>query len=154
MESAPIESIVFDAGSGLAAPRLAAAAERVGSGCAHRRAPWWAPLAAALLLMLNLGPVGCACDLEVSTGSLPDAVVDTFYSFGLDSHCGGDTWFLAAGGLPPGIGLQSNGDLEGTPTLPGVFDFTVGVFDFDSGDEAFKGFALTVRLLPPPSPSP
>lgn len=101
-------------------------------------------LAAAVLLMLNLGPSGCACDLEIATDSLPNAMVNRAYSYGLDSHCGGDTWFLASGELPPGIGLQSNGDVEGVPTLPGLFSFTVGLIDFNSGDEAFKGFALLV----------
>ena len=105
----------------------------------------WAALVAALLLLLNLGPLSCGCTLEITTGSLPDAIVNTPYAFGLDSHCGGDTWFLFSGDLPPGIGLQSNGDLEGVPTLPGVFIFTVGVFDFNSGDEAFKAFTLTVQ---------
>ncbi len=116
-----------------------------------RRGWWWAALAAAALLLINLGPSGCGCDLEITTSRLPDAMVNKSYNFELDSHCGGDTWFLSHGGLPPGIALQSNGDLEGVPTLPGVFNITVGVFDFDSGDEAFKGFTLTVQPAAPPT---
>ena len=125
--------------------------KRPRSSEATRAVPWWATLAAVALLMLNLGPVGCGCDLEITTGSLPDAVVNKSYAVELDSHCGGDTWFLASGDLPPGIGLHSDGDLEGVPTLPGMFNFTIGVFDFDSGDEAFKGFTLTVQRPPPPA---
>jgi hypothetical protein len=116
---------------------------------ANRKALRRAILAAATLLMLTLGPLGCGCDLKITTGSLPDAAVGVFYSLNLDSDCGGDTWFLASGGLPPGIALQANGDLEGVPTLAGVFDFTVGVVDFDSGDQASKGFTLTVHRVPP-----
>ncbi len=126
-----------------------AESERFRGGWANRPAPWWAMLAAAVLLVLNLGPLGCGCDLKIGTDSLPDAAVNTSYSFGLDSDCGGDSWFLASGNLPPGIGLQSDGDLQGLPTLPGVFSFTVGVFDFGSGDQAFKGFTLVVHQPPP-----
>ncbi len=124
-------------------------AERFPGGSANRSAPWWATLAAAGLLMLNLGPSGCACDLEIATDSLPAAVVNVAYSYNLDSHCGGDTWFLSSGDLPPGMALQSNGDVEGVPTFPGLFTFTVGLIDFDSGDEAFRTFALLVTRPTP-----
>ena len=127
----------------------AANCKRFRSGWARRPALWRGVLPAAVLLLLNLGPLGCGCDLEITTGRLPDAVVNKLYIFELDSHCGGDTWFLEHGGLPPGIALQSNGDVEGIPTAAGMFTFTVGVFDFDSGDEAFKGFTLEVQ--PPPT---
>jgi hypothetical protein len=102
-----------------------------------------------MVLLLNLGTSGCTCDLEIATDSLPNAVVNTAYSYNLDSHCGGDTYFLSSGDLPPGIGLQSNGDVEGVPTLRGVFAFTVGLIDFGSGDEAFKGFTLVVTRPTP-----
>lgn len=117
-------------------------------GSRKRLAVWQATLAGALLLVLNLGPTGCGCDLEITTGGLPDAVVSTAYAIEFDSHCGGDSWFLSTGTLPPGIALQSNGDFEGVPTLPGTFNFTVGVVDFGSDDQAFKGFTLTVRAAP------
>lgn len=125
--------------------------ERLRGGRESRRGWWWAALAAGVLLLVNLGPSGCGCDLEITTTSLPDAIVNKSYGIELDSHCGGDTWFLSHGGLPPGIALQSDGDLGGTPTVAGVFTFTVGVFDFDSGDEAFKGFTLTVLPAAPPT---
>ncbi len=118
-----------------------------------RRVLGYPILAAALLLVLNLGPLSCGCDLEITTGGLPDGVVNTFYVFGLDSDCGGDTWFLADGFLPPGIALQSNGDVEGLPTRAGMFTFTVGVVDFDSGDEAFKTFTLTLHPAPGVTPT-
>jgi hypothetical protein len=105
-----------------------------------------AGLAGLLLLALVTGAVpACSdCDLSVSTQSLPDGDVDMFYFAQLDSHCGGDDWFIQTGNLPPGIGLQENGKIQGTPTSPGVFSFTVGVFDFGSGEVAYKGFEIEI----------
>ena len=100
-------------------------------------------LLAIILLPIELGSAGCGCDLEIATRALPDGVVGVAYSFELDSHCGGDGWFLDSGTLPPGIGLRDDGTLRGVPTQAGTFLFTIGVFDFD-GDHASKGFALTV----------
>lgn len=58
------------------------------------------------------------------------------------------------GGAPPGIQLQSDGDVRGIPTAIGAFNFTIGVFDFQRGDTAFKGFQLIVvpAVLPTPTP--
>src|SRR5262249_23561697 len=84
--------------------------------------------------------LACGCDdcnLEITTNPLPDAVVGVPYSFGLNSECGGDTWFLASFDLPPGVGLQSDGDLVGVPSVPGIFSFTIGVVDYGSGEQAF-----------------
>jgi hypothetical protein len=102
---------------------------------------------ARLLLLAALGVAapGCSdCDLSVSTPSLPDGQVGVFYATEFNSDCGGDDWFIQTGGLPPGIGLQENGDLEGTPTSAGVYDFTVGVFDFGTGETAYKGFEILI----------
>ena len=105
-----------------------------------------AGLASLLLLALLTGAVpACSdCNLSVSTQSLPDGDVGVFYFAPLDSHCGGDDWFIQTGSLPPGIGLQENGKIQGTPTSAGVFPFTVGVFDFGSGEVAYKGFEIAV----------
>ena len=89
---------------------------------------------------------GCSdCDLQIDTGALADGVVGVFYDFGLHSDCGGDFWVLTDGNLPPGIGLLQAGELRGVPTTAGNFHFTLAVIDDDSGDTAFKGFALTVH---------
>jgi hypothetical protein len=42
------------------------------------------------------------------------------------------TWDLAGGELPPGVALNSNGSIGGTPTAPGAFSFTVRVTDQQS----------------------
>ena len=81
-----------------------------------------------MTLLAALGSVAPACsdcDLSVSTGTLPAGFVGVRYSKQLDSDCGGDAWFIQTGDLPPGIGLQEDGDLLGTPTTVGAFTFTV-----------------------------
>jgi hypothetical protein len=89
---------------------------------------------------------GCSdCSLSITTKSLPDGVVGTNYFSPLNSDCGGDVWFIQTGSLPPGIELQSNGDVQGIPTLEGDYLFTVGVFDFGSGETAYKGLSIRVQ---------
>jgi hypothetical protein len=94
---------------------------------------------------------GCSdCDVRIETEEIPDGVVGEDYETRLDSDCGGDSWFLEGGNLPPGIELRQDGDLLGTPTRAGIFDFTVGVVDTDGSNFndndyiAFKGFSMTV----------
>ena len=119
------------------------------------RRPRISSLLAALATTMWLGggattQSGCSsCDLRVSTRMLPDATVGIRYDVPLTSNCGGDAWFLQTGTLPPGIGLQEDGELAGIPTLAGIYTFTVGVVDFPSGSAAFKGFSLTVDLAAP-----
>jgi len=134
----------------------------------HRRPPgvaggWAAALArlvacavAAFVFGTGLGSGwGCSsCDLSVSTRMLPDAMLGVRYNSSLSSNCGGDAWFLQAGTLPPGIGLQEDGDLAGVPTLSGIYTFTVGVFDFDSGAAAYKGLSIIVGPGATPTPTP
>ena len=52
-------------------------------------------------------------------------------------------WSLASGGLPPGLTLAPSGSISGTPTLPGSFNFTVGVKD-SAGVSVQRAFTLTV----------
>src|SRR6185437_261987 len=65
------------------------------------------------------------------TGSLAIATVNVPYSFTL--HATGGTppysYALTAGSLPPGITLQSDGTISGTPTTPGASSFTATVTD-------------------------
>ncbi len=105
----------------------------------------------AALVSLPLG-TGCSdCDLKIETNELRVAFVGEPYVESLNSDCGGDSWFLEAGNLPPGIELREDGDLRGTPTRAGVYDFTVGVADIDGfdielfNDIAFKGLSLIVE---------
>ena len=117
-----------------------------------KRSVGYGRLAEALALCALLffggfaGGSGCGdCDLKITTASLPDGTVGVDYRTNIDSDCGGDSWGVVEGNLPPGISLMSDGDLRGTPLLEGVFTFTVGVHDYGSGQNAFKGFLLTVN---------
>jgi hypothetical protein len=95
------------------------------------------------------GVGGCSdCDTKITTGALPDGFVGLAYNVGLTSDCGGDAWFLTQGNLPPGIGLLESGSLKGVPTLAGTYSFTIGVIDFGSGEQAYKGLSMTVLEVP------
>ena len=113
----------------------------------------WLVCLALLGGLTGVVPACSDCNLSVSTKSLPDGVVGANYSTDLGSACGGDVWFLQTGDLPPGIGLQDNGDLRGIPTTVGTYTFTVGVFDFDSGETAYKGLAIRVDVEAEPTQS-
>jgi hypothetical protein len=100
---------------------------------------------AALALLIVL-PAACSnCNLHVKTSALPNGVVGVSYEAGLHSGCGGGAWFIQTGSLPPGISLINNGFISGTPTVPGQYTFTVGVFDFDSGETAFAGLSILIE---------
>lgn len=113
---------------------------------ALRRMAAPAVIVGLLVVALPLGgPVACdGCSTSISTSELPDGIVGQEYFVQLDSDCGGDQWFLDEGILPPGIALSNGGKLSGTPLIPGLYAFTIGVVDYDDGDYAFRGFALTV----------
>jgi hypothetical protein len=65
------------------------------------------------------------------TATLPIAIVGVPYSYTLQATGGTPpyTYSLTAGSLPPGITLQSNGVISGTPTQPGASSFTATVTD-------------------------
>ncbi len=83
--------------------------------------------------------------LTITTTSLPDATFGEAYSVSLEA-AGGRTpriWSLAAGALPTGLALASDGTLSGTPGEQGVFDFTARVTD-DAGNGISVDQALTL----------
>jgi len=57
------------------------------------------------------------------------------------------TWSVAGGTLPPGLALSSAGDLAGTPTAQGTFNFTVQLADSTSNTITK---ALAITIAPPP----
>ncbi len=104
-----------------------------------------------LVLLAAIAMAGCGdddCDLEIDTFALLDGVVGQEYRDDLDADCGGDDWFLDSGTLPPGISLDTDGNLRGVPARAGIFDFTAVVVEYDDfGDEgevAFGGFSIQV----------
>lgn len=75
--------------------------------------------------------------MQVTTASLPDGAVGHAYPGAQLSGSGGQlpySWSLTPGspGLPPGLVLNADGTIVGTPTLDGVYDFTVRMTDAGS----------------------
>jgi hypothetical protein len=88
--------------------------------------------------------------LQVTTASLPDGMAGDPYSVTLAATGGSGpyTWSLAAtGGLPSGLTLSGTGDLTGTPTIAGAFDFSVEVTSGD-GQVAQRMLSLTIAPAP------
>ncbi|HEY6346765.1 MAG TPA: Ig domain-containing protein [Bryobacteraceae bacterium] len=87
--------------------------------------------------ILTIAPV-TASSLAITTTSLPQASVNLLYSQTLAATGGflPYTWSLSSGSLPPGLSLSSSGAITGTPTLVGVFTFTVSVTDRASNSAA------------------
>lgn len=88
----------------------------------------------------------------VTTTTLADGLLNSAYSANLQASSG-DTplvWSLDAGALPAGVTLSTAGDLAGTPTASGTFNFTAAVTDAD-GDTATQSLALTIAASPPPT---
>jgi signal transduction histidine kinase/sugar lactone lactonase YvrE len=69
----------------------------------------------------------------------PDGTVGSAYSFGTDSYSQGDTTFsLTSGALPNGVNLNtSTGDLTGTPTTAGTFNFALHMVDNNQSPGTF-----------------
>jgi uncharacterized repeat protein (TIGR02543 family) len=85
-------------------------------------------------------------DFTITTASLPTGIVNEPYSATLEAF-GGTTpysWQIISGSLPNGLGLnQATGQISGTTTTRGSFNFTVKVTD--KGGQAFtKNMNITV----------
>lgn len=90
-----------------------------------------------------------AAQIAISPPSLPDGVVNKPYSQTLTgSGCVGACMWSSSGSLPTGLALNSNtGQISGTPTAAGTFQFTALVTDgnLDSGSQAY-----TIGIHTPP----
>lgn len=87
--------------------------------------------------------------LEILSVSLQDAAVGEYHTEML-SATGGTVpyfWSVVAGSLPPGLVLGSDGELAGTPSVAGRFNFTALVAD-DSGSTVQRGLAINVSAAP------
>ncbi len=97
--------------------------------------------------------------LTVSPPTLPNGTQGTPYSQTVTASGGTGpyTFSIAAGALPNGLSLAGNGDITGTPTVPGPFSFTVRAIDSvgNTGAQAYSvnigGNILTVT--PPALPN-
>jgi hypothetical protein len=82
--------------------------------------------------------------LAITTSGLPDAFLGSAY-LGELTAIGGDgayAWGLAAGQLPAGLSLSSDGRVTGTPTGVGAGTFTVSVVS--AGDTATRALSIDV----------
>ena len=82
--------------------------------------------------------------LEIVTQNVGEGTVGTAYARTFSATGGGGTyqWSVEAGSLPPGLSLQGNGSLSGTPTIGGDFGFTIAVVS--GGQRASRAFVLNV----------
>jgi|GEM_PF-1221976 len=92
-------------------------------------------------------PTGTA-PLRVTTSVVPNAREAESYTFSFASGGGAAVgaprvWTRAGGVFPPGLSLQSNGLITGTPTQSGTFGFSVQVSD-SSGSHS-RAFSLVVN---------
>jgi pseudomonalisin len=69
--------------------------------------------------------------IQITTSSLPDATNGVSYSatFTAIGGVAPYLWTILSGSLPPGLSLSTSGVISGTPTTPGVYNFTVQVTD-------------------------
>ena len=110
------------------------------------------PLFQAYSIMVNPDqPLTIVPPASGSTPS-PGTVVQPYaQNFFLSGGAAPYTWSVAAGQLPPGLGLQTsfdprdaNNQLTGTPTTPGTFTFTMQLTDF-YGHQAAQQFTLQIQ---------
>jgi len=85
-------------------------------------------------------------NLRITTSTLIDGIIGYPYNQFL-SATGGKTpyaWSIASGSLPPGLALNgSTGEISGTPSFAGQFNFTVRL-DEGYGTSATKGLRIIV----------
>jgi len=74
---------------------------------------------------------GCAAAPNLAITGLPSGIVGSAYSTGVSASDGEGvlSFSIASGNLPDGLGMTSQGQISGTPTLDGTFIFTIGVSD-------------------------
>ncbi len=82
---------------------------------------------------------------QITTANLPDVTVGNSYSQPLTATGlqGTSTFSLLSGALPPGMSLQANGTVTGTPTAAGTYNFTARITD----DNGSAGLLYSNRVL-------
>ena len=89
--------------------------------------------------------------LTVQPVSLPSGTGSAPYSAQLTATGGNApySFSLAAGALPPGLTLATDGVISGTPTAAGIFNFTASVTDSTSGTPGTATRAYSLEVLVP-----
>lgn len=90
--------------------------------------------------------------LSISTTSLGDETVGSFYSAQLQTSAGTApiTYSIASGSLPDGQTLNSTGTISGTPTKAGTYVFTVSATDSGSPQQ-LASRQLSINVVDPPA---
>lgn len=84
--------------------------------------------------------------LAITTGSLPSGATGGLYSQQLSASGGTPpySWSIVSGNLPPGLSLNgASGQISGTATTAGAFNFTIRVSD-SAGATANKDISITI----------
>jgi hypothetical protein len=87
--------------------------------------------------------------VQITTSSLPNGTVGVYYAalIGANGGSGGPYTFSASGGLPPGLQVANNGQLQGTPTAPGNFSFSVTATD-SAGNSGSGSVSIAIAAAP------
>ncbi len=98
----------------------------------------------------NYSVVIAAPTITLSPSSVPGGTIGQAYNQTL-SAAGGTgpyTYAIASGALPAGLALSTSGQLSGTPTAAGTFNFTVSATDSSTGTgapfSAQQSYSLTI----------
>ena len=92
-------------------------------------------------------PLTPVASLNITSSAVANGRVGNAYSTTLSATGGRApyTWNFASGALPPGLRLDSNGTISGTPTTAGTYTAYLEVFDASS---TFVGRSFTFTIEP------
>jgi hypothetical protein len=88
-----------------------------------------------------------SCPITIAPASLPNGLVDLPYEGQLIIDGGTEPYQISitGGTLPPGISMSPTGSLSGTPTMPGIYQFTINASDMTSGCSANLTYTVKMR---------
>jgi len=88
--------------------------------------------------------------LAISTSSLPSGTVNSTYSAVLAAQGGKSpySWRVSGGQLPPGLSMNSSGQISGMPSASSNYSVTAMVTD-QSGQSSTQNFLLDISPAPP-----
>ena len=99
--------------------------------------------------------------ISISTGASLGTLssgVGAIITLSASGASAGVTWTVVNGSLPPGLTLDANGTLHGTPTIAGNYSFTVRAARNGAATTNFEEQTMTVAVSgsasPPPPPPP
>ncbi len=98
------------------------------------------------LLLLIISPV---FGVSIVSSSLPDGRVGTAYNYTLVADGTPPYTWAPLGTLPPGLTLNANGTISGTPTTVGTYTFQVQVTGSDPAPDVDDRY-FTINITQPP----